>query len=273
MHQRRLTLSLVALLATVGLSACDPDVDELALDELELDELDESDESDPLSDLPEEQQLEPLELLADREPQADSSALCVDVPFQVVANNQNVGHAHVLIEGGVPVEWYDFEVLEYESLQSWSITSKNYPYATVATSSAPGWHTFVGRGGDTFDFAMQAPANATPGSVYNVRLTFRALDGFPYCNVWTSVRIPDCTTVGWWLNGPWPTPWFDNANCFVQGLPPGSESFVWNNGWYVKPTNGNQCSIGSFDGANCFIGLAPGDHTAFIWSNNMYFTP
>jgi hypothetical protein len=46
---------------------------------------------------------------------------------------------------------------------------------------------------------------------------------------------------------------------------------MWGGAWYVTPTNGNQCSIGSFDGANCYIGMAPLNRTGFIWQQKLYY--
>jgi hypothetical protein len=87
-----------------------------------------------------------------------------------------------------------------------------------------------------------------------------------------TLEIADCGQVGWWASGPWPTPTYDGANCHVAYLPPGVQSFVWSNNWYVVPTNGNQCSIGVFDGANCYIGSAGGGRTAFFYGGAMYYT-
>ena len=92
------------------------------------------------------------------------------------------------------------------------------------------------------------------------------------CSDTTTMTIPhDCNGVAWWHTTPFPTPWFDNANCVVGDLPPGATGFIYGNGWYVTPTNGTQCSIGTYDGANCYIGTAPDNRTAFIWDQKMYY--
>src|SRR5690606_11232620 len=105
-------------------------------------------------------------------------------------------------------------------LSSWTIKRTYYPNAVVASSSSNvGWYPLVGRTGDTFDLTLNAPTNAAPGAVYSSRIK---LNGGGQCTDYiVNLRVADCTAVGWWPTNPWPTPSFDNANCYVETLPPG----------------------------------------------------
>jgi hypothetical protein len=276
MQSLRLPSTLAALLGTSTLFACDPEQDlhddEMA-DTLELDDGELDDGELESEDIPSE--LDEPDLAAPSNEQTTEEAMSCGVWGEsqvVLANKWGVGTT----EFQMWAPWvgnYDFDVaFSGASLASWEIERTYYPYAIVASpSSNLGWYPFVGRTGDTFDFTMRAPQNAAPGSVHTARVR---LNGSGQCtDYYVSLRIVDCTHVGSWWNNSWPTPWFDNTNCFVTGLPPGQQKFIWNNSWYVTPTNGNQCAIGWFDGANCYIGSPPGGRTAFFYNNSLYYTP
>jgi hypothetical protein len=276
MKSLRLPPTLAALLGTSILFACDaeqdlPD-DEMA-DTLEPDDGGLDDGELVSGDIPSDLDELDLEAVSNEQTIEEESAACwMTGPGQVVANNQKEGTA-VFFISAPGVNYLDFDVtLSGSALASWEIKRRVYPYTVVASSSLNlGWNPFVGRTGDEFDFIMHAPANAAPGSVHTARVR---LNGSSQCDDYlVSPRTQDCTHVGWWWNNSWPTPWFDTANCYVTNLPPNQESFIWNNSWHVKATNGNQCAIGGFDGTNCYIGSPPGGHTAFFWNNNLYFTP
>jgi hypothetical protein len=268
------------VLSTVILFACDPEQDlpdDVIADELELG----SDDGEPvLGDLPAE--LVELELEApSNEQTTEESAACsisgvLPGPSYLLVNQQNIATTEISIS--VPqTAFYDFNVtLSYPPyLSSFEIQKQWHPYHVVNSDTQNVGYPFIGHDQETFDVTLQAPANAVPGSSYGAMITlYSNEDECPTpAHHWVYVRIPDCTSVGWWATGAWPTPGFDNANCYVMPLPQGQQSFVWNNGWYVKPTNGNQCAIGVFDSVNCYIGSAPNGHTAFIWNNILYFTP
>lgn len=267
-----LRLAPTLALSAVLLFACDPEqdfADDASADELELG----SDDSEPmLGDMPSELVELELEAASNEQTTEEESWCSVWGPSEVLANNQKIGTAEIGIAAAIGT--YDFDLIQnyLPHFSSFNIKRTYSPYAVVASSSANlGWYPFPGRTGDTFNLTLQAPANAAPGAVYSGRIK---LNGGGQCtDYWFNLRIADCRTVGWWSTNPWPTPWFDNANCYVAALPPGQTSFVHNNSWYVQETAGNQCAVGVFDGANCYIGSAPGGHTAFIWNNALYYTP
>jgi hypothetical protein len=207
------------------------------------------------------------------------------LPNVVVADANNAGTAVITLSGipsFSPYEDYHFEAYElndlvhYQTLSYWYISSSYAVYGPsvfYGTPSSMNYSVFAAVAGDTFDLVMQAPAGALPGWSYEVEVQLHDLNGVLCSDTVTMILPPDCGDVNWWSTNPWPDPWFDGANCYVAPLPEGAESFVWNNGWYVEATNGNQCAIGVWDTANCYIGSAPDGHTAFIWHDAMYYTP
>jgi hypothetical protein len=281
MQQPHLAPTLAALLGSSILFACDPeqdfhDDDEMA-DSFELD-----DGEFMIEDMPSELDELELEIEAESNEQTteESSVCTISGPYPgatfILANSQNIGTTEISIS--VPqTAYYDFNVtLAYPPyLSAFEIQKQAYPYTVVTSESQNVGYPFIGHDDDGFDVTLEAPANAAPGSDYAAKITLYDTSG--QCsptNHFLYMHIADCTSVGWWATGSWPTPGFDNANCYVASLPPGQQSFVWNNSWYVQETAGNQCAIGVFDGANCYIGSAPGGgQTAFIWNNALYFTP
>ena len=270
MQQPRHVPTLAVVLGVSLLFACDTEQDlddETIVDDLELDE-----GEIMIGDMPSELPELELEAASDEQTTEESAWCSVYGPSNVLANNQKVGKVEISI--AAVIGNYDFDLTQQylPHLSSWNIKRPYYPYAVVASSSANlGWYPFVGRTGDTFELTMNAPANAAPGAVYTSKIK---LNGGGQCtDYYVNLRIADCTSVGWWPSNPWPTPTFDNANCYVTSIPQGQQKFIYNNSWYVTPTNGNQCAVGVFDGANCYIGSPPGGHTAFFYDDGVYFTP
>lgn len=277
MSHSRLTPAIITLLGFATLSACDSEheLDAEMYDALELDDAIDLDipsdldtvEIDPIS----EGHPDELEAVPEEE-HTVTNCLIADQTY-IVSNNSGMATVNLQIVGVPWTNNYAFEVTPvafYDELSDWEIS--NYMGQEVASKGQPG--SFIATGsGATFELDMKATfaSPPTPGRVYKNVVRF-AGNGFN-CTQLIEMRIPDCTHVGWWWNSSWPTPWFDNVNCYVTTPPPGQQSFVHNNSWYVTPQNGNQCAIGTFDGHNCYVGSAPGGHSAFIWSNNFYFTP
>jgi hypothetical protein len=275
MQQPRHIPTLAVVLGVSFLFACDTEQDlddETIAEDLELD--DDDDGELMIGDMPSElPELElGLEAVSDEQTTEEESWCGVYGPSNVLANTQKVGTAEIAISAQLGNWDFDLTQQYMPFLSSWDIKRTYSPYAVVASTSANlGWNPFVGRTGDTFTLTMQAPANAAPGSVYTSKIR---LNGAGQCtDYYVNLRIADCRTVGWWHTTPWPTPGFDNANCYVTTVPPGQEKFIWNNSWYVKPTNGNQCAVGGYDGDNCYIGSPPGGRTAFFYNDHVYFTP
>jgi hypothetical protein len=274
MSHSRLAPAIITLLGFATLPACDSEHDPDAELYEALD-----DEPDALLDI-DNPPVDPdtLELLdpVTEQPYNLSNCLIAD-KIQVLANNSDRGTVNLQIGPGVAwMNGYDFEVTPvafFDELGDWWIRKTPQAGGTlVARDGYPGWHAFNTGSGDTFTFEMLATyGNPTPGWVYDNVVTLQG-NGV-YCSLLIQLRIPDCTSVGWWSTNPWPTPWFDNANCFVASPPPGHQSFIYNNSWYLKPYNGNQCAMGVYDNANCYVGSAPGGHTAFIYNGSFYFTP
>lgn len=76
--------------------------------------------------------------------------------------------------------------------------------------------------------------------------------------------------VNWW-NGSKVQASFDTANCFVRSAPSGSQPFVWENKYYIKPTSIANCPTGTFDGVGCFIIVKPAN--SFLANNTFYVFP
>lgn len=281
MSHSRLTPAIITLLGFATLSACDSGheldaemydaLDDASDDALDLDipsDLDTVEILDPIS----EGQPGELEAMPEEE-HIVTNCLIADQTY-LVADKNEMGTVTLQIVGVPWASDYDFDVTPvafYDELGSWTI--RTIPQnSLVASDSNPGWSSVTTGSGATFKLQMLATySNPTPGRVYRNVVRF-AGNGFN-CTQLIELRIPDCTHVGWWWNSSWPTPSYDGANCYVATPPPGQQSFIWNNSWYVTPQNGNQCAMGGFDGANCYVGSAPAGHGAFIWSGYFYFTP
>lgn len=279
--QLRRAPTLAALLSASILFACDPEQgshdDDALADELEL----ESDDGElMIGDMPAE--LAELEIEApSNEQTTEGSAACsisgvLPGPSYLLANQQNIATTEIRIS--VPQSaYYDFDVLlSYPPyLSSFEIQKQAHPYTVVNSDTQNIGYPFLGHDQSSFDVTLQAPANAVPGSSYGaiIRLYSEDDECPTPASHWVYVHIANCTSVGWWWNSSWPTPGFDSANCYVTTIPPGQQKFIYNNSWYVTPTNGNQCAVGGFDGANCYIGSPPGGRTAFFYNDAVYFTP
>jgi hypothetical protein len=281
MNHSHLTPAIITLLGFVTLSACDSEheldaemydaLDDASDDALDLDipsDVDTVEILDPIS----EGHPDELEAVPEEQHTVTVTNCLIASQTQVVADINNKGTVNLQIVGAPWTNSYEFWVTPvgfHDELGSWTI--RKTPQNTLAGSDVyPGIAVTTGAG-DTFKLEMFANSPPTPGAVYNnvVRFVGNVYD----CTVLIQLRIPDCTHVGWWWNSSWPTPSYDGANCYVATPPPGQQSFVWNNSWYVTPQNGNQCAMGGFDGANCYVGSAPAGHGAFIWSGYFYFTP
>jgi hypothetical protein len=209
-----------------------------------------------------------LELLAPEE--HEQTVSCgLGLPPVVLAGPSKQATANGQIHG-IAQGLYFFDAVRptFPWLFNWLIKVGTTTVAQLNTSSS----LFFAMDGSTFKVEMQAPAGALPGATYDLEVRLYTSSSQLACTDEVTLEIADCGSVGWWYTNPWPTPGYDGANCHVTWLPPGAQSFVWSNNWYVTPTNGNQCSIGTFDGANCYIGSAPGGHTAFIYDNSVYFS-
>ncbi len=255
------TKRLFALTITLTLAACGPELDE----ELLLEELDETDLGSVVDDGPDG--------LADPTEQQPVSSCDLGLPDLVYGGPMKSGTASGVFSG-IPSGTYTFTVTPAPSnppLQYWAMDVDD---VTVNHSPPTGqWPPFSAANGGTIDFFMQAFSSGQPGWIYEFDIELRSHPGGQLiCSDTTALELlPECGNVGYWWTQPWPIPWHDTANCYVAPLPAGSTGFVWNNGWYVTPTNGTQCSIGTYDGANCHIGTARAWQTAFIWDGNMYY--
>lgn len=267
------TLSLVAL---VYLSACDPQLDPSEEDADALDDADELDGTDSSpADLPDDE-LDELAQVEAVDDDQNVSTCSLGLPYLVVANaNTKIGTSSLTLSG-VPGDYYHFEANVPQGLDAMLIRHNYSPYYGIYSYTEYNpqfWTSFPTGNGAGFDVTYTAPPGAFPGWEYPIEIELRTLSRDIVCTDNVILWIPRaCGNVGYWATGTWPTPGFDGANCFVAGLPPGSQPFIWNNGWYVKPTNGNQCSIGVYDTANCYIGTAPAGRTAFLYNHTMYYT-
>lgn len=271
-----LTLPGLTLLAALPLLACD-EVGEPTDAELEAldDELDPAREGlDPeLLALEGVVAMDPserdeFELLGPDEDE-QTVACGLGLPTKVFAGPSLQRSVHGTISA-IAQGMYFFDAVRptFPYLSNWTI---KIGQAVVARLNQPS-QFFFASDGTGFDVVMQAPPGATPGMSYDLEVRLYNNLSQRLCTDTVTLEIADCGQVGWWASGPWPTPTYDGANCHVAYLPPGVQSFVWSNNWYVVPTNGNQCSIGVFDGANCYIGSAGGGRTAFFYGGAMYYT-
>lgn len=264
-------LPILSIVVALPMLACDdpdgePVGDVEALEILEDPELADLDLAGTVAFDPSERD-EPELLAPDDDEQTVSCSL--GLPNVVLAGPSKQRTAHGTIYG-IAQAMYFFDAVRptYPWLFNWKI---KIGQAVVAQLNQPSTYFFASDG-TGFDVDLQAPSGAVPGGTYDLEVRLYNTLGQKLCTDEVTLEIADCGQVGWWATGPWPTPWYDNANCFVGGLPPGSQGFIWSNNWYVVPINGNQCPIGSYDGANCYIGSAPSGHTAFIYDNIMYYT-
>jgi hypothetical protein len=258
----RNSLALLVLLTALNLVACDPDSgSDVAL------EGDELEQDFPLPDLGIGED-RPLEW--EHEDDAQTVSCSLGLPDVVLAGPSKTATVAGQISG-VSTGTYRMNA-----------SRMNYPWwiadwriyvggNQVAAFNLPATN-FVVSNATPFEVFMAAPPNAPLGGVYPLEVGLYTTQNQLVCKDVVSLELANCGAVAWWYTNPWPAPWYDGANCYVAYLPAGAQGFVWNNNWYVTPTNGNQCSIGSFDGVNCYIGSAPAGHQAFVWSNNLYFT-
>jgi Tectonin domain len=61
----------------------------------------------------------------------------------------------------------------------------------------------------------------------------------------------------------------DGLNCLLNESPAGTKAFVYKDGFYTTPLNGNQCVLGTFDGLSCYLGLKP--KTGFIFQEKYFY--
>lgn len=271
MHAPSLLRPVAYSLLLLGLSACDPDL------EAELDPDDEL----GLGDLPADDSV--LEI--DVETASEERTSCnLGLPDIVVADANKA--ATVMALGWVPAaqDTRRYRVVgpsgshPLPTLESWVLRDGigNPPPSIGASGSWDGWSTLVWASGNIlFYLDLQARWWVPPGASHKIEVSLHELDGTLVCADQTYFVVPPLCGQGvrWWSTSPWPTPSFDGANCHVAPLPAGAQPFIWNGGWYVHATNGNQCSIGVWDNANCYIGHPPVGNTAFIYNNALYYTP
>ncbi|MFV8749364.1 hypothetical protein ACNOYE_02305 [Nannocystaceae bacterium ST9] len=259
-------------MTALPLAACDPTDDATLELESEL-ELDESELDEPEFELEgviafDPSERDELELLAPDE--QDQTVSCdLGLPTKVYAGASKSAIAHGTIYG-IASALYFFDAVRpnFPWLSTWSIKVGTTKVAELNQPST----FFFGSDGTPIHVTMQAPPGAVAGVPYDLQVRLYTASSQLACTDQVTLEIADCGLVSYWYTSGAPTPGYDGANCYVKPLPGGSQGFVWSNNWYVTPTNGNQCSIGSFDGANCYIGSPPGGHTAFIWSNILYYT-
>jgi hypothetical protein len=258
-------VSTTLLLGLLGLSACGPEFEEEAVaEDLEFAET----ESDP-SLAPDELPPDEIEAPSD-EQQTVSCSLALPANVSADWNNfQRSSGAFSGITGGNYTIEVDFE----GSYGLWwyqvYVNGSYLPYETGDATIGP----VYAANGYSLDLDIKASVVAPPGYSYTFDVEVYSSPGHTLiCSDTTTMTIPSgCIGVGWWYQNPFPSPWYDNANCVVADLPPGANGFMYEGAWYVTPTNGNQCSIGTYDGANCYIGIAPPNRTGFIYQQKLYY--
>jgi hypothetical protein len=130
------------------------------------------------------------------------------------------------------------------------------------------WYVTPGEGNDcsmgNFDGANCEIGLAPAGT------TAYFVDDVPY------YTYNPCGSVGSWYQNPAPVPTWDGSSCSVANVPvpPGENTFIYANHWYITPGEGNSCSMGNFDGANCDIGTPPlGATASFVDGYAVYTLP
>lgn len=274
--QARSLRPLTLLLVLAAASACDPDQsDELGFDGEPLDESDDdlAETGEPLDEILDLGSDEPGSVGAELGEEAEVVASCgfglsstITAQYNV---NSNATTGSITGLGNGNYRLVGTQTSGPQDLDHWYIA---HDFITVDTNfDNP--VSFDPEDGDRIDVYMRAGINA-PGGNYQLRVQLKNSLGFNVCQDTVTLQVAGrCNSVGWWYTNPWPSPFYDGANCYVTYLPGNTQGFVWNNAWYAVPTNGNQCAIGSFDGANCYIGSPPGGQQAFIYGGQLYFTP
>jgi hypothetical protein len=248
-----------SLVVVLGLSACDSELDDAYIDADELDLA--------------EPELPPTELELTTGDTAETVSCNLNLPTHLMAGWDNVGQLSSTLTGiGSGNYAMEVSMTTYLNLQWWELWVDG-DYIGYGLAPSDTVEPFYAENGSTIEFDLTAPAGAFPGWQYH--LTFE-LYSYPnnqlVCSDSLIMTIPSgCIGVAWWYQQPFPTPWDDGAHCYVAALPPGAQGFMYQGNWYVTPTNGNQCSIGSFDGANCYIGRAPMNREGFIWNGALYY--
>jgi hypothetical protein len=110
-----------------------------------------------------------------------------------------------------------------------------------------------------------------PGYTYRARMRYktRLANWLPWSAFWSNT-----VSNSWNVYSPTQATYntcpfgnYDSANCYVMDKP--ANGFIYNNCFYVLPSPGNTCPIGtSYDGANCLLMNKPAN--GFIYANNFY---
>ena len=203
------------------------------------------------------------------DPEADNEAFgCLGLPSTVLADANNSATVQGSLSNIVTGSYFlDASVFPFPQGTSWAMWAGTTLVAQLFQPAT----VFVATQGTPIELFMRVPTSVTPGTSFDFDVRLYNVLSQLVCSQQVTLKVPDCSAVGWWHQNPWPTPNFDGANCWVTGIT--GNPFIWNNSWYVEPNPGPSCPMGSFDGANCYVGSAPGGHTAFIYNNSFYFTP